>query len=125
MLVCTRRSYGETLKLRVYPWYSGEATGKTICLADVNIHGVATPLSLSIDDLDSNKIQWVLKDDLINIKNLPINSLVTIYDLTGRVMHKSQNVSSTLMVKAPNTTGIYIGRIESKLGVKSIKFFVP
>lgn len=32
---------GESLYLRIYPWYSGEATGKTICLSDVTIHGVA------------------------------------------------------------------------------------
>lgn len=31
---------GETLRVRVYPWYNGGATGKTICLSDVTIHGV-------------------------------------------------------------------------------------
>lgn len=49
--------YGETLKLRIYPWYNGTSTGKTICLADVNIHGVATPASLSTDDLNINKMK--------------------------------------------------------------------
>ena len=32
---------GETLRLRIYPWYNGAATGKTICLSDVTVHGVA------------------------------------------------------------------------------------
>jgi hypothetical protein len=32
---------GDTLRLRVYPWYNGTATGKTICLSDVTIHGMA------------------------------------------------------------------------------------
>lgn len=32
---------GETLRIRVYPWYDGKATGKTICLSDVTVHGVA------------------------------------------------------------------------------------
>lgn len=32
---------GETLRLRVYPWYNNAATGKTICLSDVTIHGMA------------------------------------------------------------------------------------
>lgn len=32
---------GDTLRVRVYPWYSGSATGKTICLSDVTIHGKA------------------------------------------------------------------------------------
>lgn len=32
---------GDTLRLHVYPWYNGTATGKTICLSDVTIHGMA------------------------------------------------------------------------------------
>lgn len=32
---------GETLRLRIYPWYNGAASGKTICVSDVMIHGVA------------------------------------------------------------------------------------
>lgn len=32
---------GETLRIRVYPWYNNAATGKTICLSDVTIHGIA------------------------------------------------------------------------------------
>ncbi len=35
-------SEGERLYIRVYPWYNGAATGKTICLSDVTVHGVAT-----------------------------------------------------------------------------------
>ena len=36
---------GETLLLRVYPWYSSQATGKTICLSHVTLHGVASSAS--------------------------------------------------------------------------------
>ena len=36
---------GETLLLRIYPWYSSEATGKTICLSHVTLHGVAESTS--------------------------------------------------------------------------------
>lgn len=32
---------GDTLRVRVYPWYGSAATGKTICLSDVTIHGKA------------------------------------------------------------------------------------
>lgn len=32
---------GQTLLVRVYPWYNNKATGKTICLSDVTIHGKA------------------------------------------------------------------------------------
>lgn len=33
---------GETLRIRIYPWYNGAATGKTLCVSDVTVHGVAT-----------------------------------------------------------------------------------
>ncbi len=32
---------GETLRIRIYPWYNGAATGKTLCVSDVMVHGVA------------------------------------------------------------------------------------
>ena len=32
---------GQQLLVRVYPWYNGAATGKTICLSDVTISGIA------------------------------------------------------------------------------------
>lgn len=32
---------GQSLRLRFYPWYNGAATGKTICLSDIRIHGYA------------------------------------------------------------------------------------
>ncbi|UKM64835.1 GDSL-type esterase/lipase family protein [Flavobacteriaceae bacterium GSB9] len=118
-------AYGETLKLRIYPWYSNEATGKTICLADVNIHGVATP-TLSTEKSLENKLKWILQNGFIKIKNAPVNSKVTIYDLTGRVIRESlKNNSDLLYIKSPSTKGIYIGKIESQQGIQTIKFFVP
>lgn len=33
---------GESIRLRFYPWYNGKATGKTLCLSDVKIHGYAS-----------------------------------------------------------------------------------
>ena len=32
---------GHELLVRVYPWYDGPASGKTICLSDLTIHGMA------------------------------------------------------------------------------------
>ena len=34
-------SESQQLLVRVYPWYNGAATGKTICLSDLRIHGMA------------------------------------------------------------------------------------
>ena len=38
-------SEGQELLVRVYPWYNGAATGKTICLSDLYIHGMASDAS--------------------------------------------------------------------------------
>lgn len=38
---------GEELLVRVYPWYNGAASGKTICLSDLTIHGMAVDASTS------------------------------------------------------------------------------
>ncbi len=47
-------SAGESLYLRVYPWYNGTASGKTICLSHVTIHGVA---SAPVDEDDEPETQ--------------------------------------------------------------------
>lgn len=39
---------GETLRIRVYPWYNNAATRKTICLSDVTIHGIAVDSTTGI-----------------------------------------------------------------------------
>ena len=36
---------GQELLVRVYPWYNGAANGKTICLSDLTIHGMAVDAS--------------------------------------------------------------------------------
>lgn len=115
---------GETLKLRVYPWYNNEASGKRICLADVNIHGVAVS-TLSVDNNLINKIKWIVKDDFIEIKHAPINSDVIIYDLTGKVVQKKlNNQDDSFLIKKPTIKGIYIGKTKSKEGTQTIKFIV-
>lgn len=38
----------QQLLLRVYPWYNGAATGKTICLSDLTIHGRAIDTATGI-----------------------------------------------------------------------------
>ena len=39
---------GQELLVRVYPWYNGAATGKTICLSDLTIHGMAVDNSTGV-----------------------------------------------------------------------------
>jgi lysophospholipase L1-like esterase len=117
---------GETLKLRVYPWYSSAATGKTICLSDVKIHGVAMPASnLSIEKFSENQLKWIVEGGFIKIKNIPTNSKVSIYDLTGKIIYKSLNNNDSLYIPSPSTNGIYFGKIESSEGIQTTKFLVP
>jgi len=45
---------GEKLLVRVYPWYNNAATGKTICLSDLTIHGMAVEGTNGINTLMNN-----------------------------------------------------------------------
>ena len=67
---------GQELLVRVYPWYNGAASGKTICLSDLTIHGMA------VDALSSG-----IKE--IGKKNMP----TTVYDLSGRKIDNKKTVN--------------------------------
>ena len=43
----------ETLRVRIYPWYNGAATGKTICVSDVKIAGVAVDSTNGINSINT------------------------------------------------------------------------
>ena len=45
----------ETLRVRIYPWYNSSATGKTICVSDVKIGGVAVDGSTGVNTPENNK----------------------------------------------------------------------
>ena len=65
-------SEGDTLRVRVYPWYNTSATGKTICISDVTISGVA----MSADEAQADAIAPVRCESDVNN--------VVYYDLAGR-----------------------------------------
>ncbi len=46
---------GQELLVRVYPWYNGSATGKTICLSDLTIHGMAVDSGTGILTITGTK----------------------------------------------------------------------
>ena len=69
---------GQELLVRVYPWYNGAATGKTICLSDLRIHGMATDATTTQEGLlgDVNGDEQVnivdvvqLVEHILNIDN--------------------------------------------------------
>lgn len=118
---------GETLKVRVYPWYSSAATGKTICLSDVRIHAIALPASnLSTVDFSDIQLQWIVEGGFLKISNAPLGSKVTIYDLTGKQVLRCSMIDNNNLsaIELPKTKGIYIGKIESEGSAKTIKFLV-
>lgn len=118
---------GKTLKLRVYPWYSSSSTGKTICLADVKIHGLALPVSsLSVEKFSGNQLLWIVEDGFVKIKNTPPNSKISVYDLTGRLIQTASIANDVLRImESPKTKGVYIGKVESDEGTQTVKFLVP
>lgn len=69
---------GETLLLRIYPWYNGSATGKTLCISDITISGMAfDSTSASISTLNTD------------------NASTTIYTPDGRpttTLHRGINI---------------------------------
>lgn len=63
----------ETLRIRIYPWYNGAATGKTICISDVMIHGVAVDSTTGINNLKTNNISS--RKSYYNINGVKTNSI--------------------------------------------------
>ena len=80
---------GQELLVRVYPWYNGAASGKTICLSDLTIHGMAVDASST------------------GIKNVTEASVTaSTYDLFGRKVNnsKSANGKSITIVRMSDGT---------------------
>lgn len=67
---------GETLYLRFYPWYSMEATGKTLCLSSVMLHGIG----IGVVEEEEDPQTGIGKIDAEVAS--PENG--TVYDLAGR-----------------------------------------
>ena len=76
---------GERLLVRVYPWYNGATSGKTICLSDLTIHGMAMEAT-----------------GISNLKAAAEKGNKPIYDLQGRQV-AADSLSTTSLKK-----GIYI-----------------
>lgn len=47
---------GQTLHIRFYPWYNGAATGKTLCISDVTISGVASDDATGITSVQTAEV---------------------------------------------------------------------
>lgn len=63
----------DTLRVRVYPWYNNKATGKTVCLSDVTIHGKAIDASTAITQT-TVKGQAILPSQYYNLQGMAVSN---------------------------------------------------
>jgi lysophospholipase L1-like esterase len=116
---------GDTLLLRVYPWYNGTATGKTICLADVTFHGIAVNTT-AVDALKTSAINAYVKDGTAYINGVHEHCRLNVYDTTGRrVFSNFYTPFSELKFSIPSAIGIYICEIQSSNSSRRIKIHIP
>ncbi|MDE7135923.1 MAG: hypothetical protein K2N91_04775, partial [Muribaculaceae bacterium] len=52
----------EVLRVRIYPWYNGAATGKSLCISDVTIHGMAEDNGES--SITQGSVNWTFCDGI-------------------------------------------------------------
>ena len=65
---------GQSLRLRFYPWYNGEATGKTLCLSDVKFHGYATAADpTGISEIAAGA-EDIVSSTYYNIQGMAVNA---------------------------------------------------
>ena len=81
---------GEEVHVRIYPWYDGAASGKTICLSDVTIEGMA--FSSSSTGISNT----MTGSEVVSVKY---------YDVAGRELQgKSEGINIVRTVYADGTT---------------------
>lgn len=57
---------GQSLYIRVYPWYTSKSAGKTICLSHLTIHGYASSSGGDTSIKDLNNDLEIIKEEYIN-----------------------------------------------------------
>ena len=82
-------SAGEILYIRIYPWYSSVANGKTICLKDVKISGLSKDMS------PSNILAEQLSPEIRIDKTAFRDSLTLTYILKNRTRTKISLISAS------------------------------
>ena len=116
---------GDTLLLRVYPWYNGTATGKTICLADVTFHGIAANTT-AVTSLQSAHASLYYKDGAVHLEGIDEACQLHAYDLTGtNVFSGSFQPTSNMEFKAPKVKGLYICDVKTLNVDQKIKILIP
>lgn len=67
---------GQTLHIRLYPWYNSEVQGKTLCISDVHVSGVtADETETRINDTVSTSDDDVISVTYYNVNGMVLDSL--------------------------------------------------
>ena len=76
----------QTLYVRIYPWYNGEATGKTICLSNLMIRGISEMAnSVTVTEVDKEIVSveyYTLEGIRINDNISPKGMVIAKYKFT-------------------------------------------
>ncbi len=90
---------GQTLYLRIYPWYKSTATGKTLCLSNLYIGGYVSNVSA---------VETVTEDAALRYEGTVLrhegNEVVTVYDAAGCCVLRS--VGEADLASLPQ--GVYV-----------------
>lgn len=126
----------ENLYLRIYPWYNGSSSGKTICLYGICVKGVVDTENTSISEVDAASIfdfhYNVLKDRIkINISVSKRSDVeIKLHSIDGRTI-ESMNIKNVM----PNqnresffstnnlSSGVYFFTVRSFNTIKSFKWY--
>jgi len=126
---------GENMYLRVYPWYNGSASGKTICLYGVLIKGVVSSLSpTAISNIRSSGLNAYCFPAMTTDKTLLKYALkqntdvrISVQSVDGRIIksieRKSQSADNYQQEIDLSTmpSGLYFCNITSGLDNQTIK----
>jgi len=126
---------GENMYLRVYPWYNGSASGKTICLYGVLIKGVVSSLSpTAISNIRSSGLNAYCFPAMTTDKTLLKYALkqntdvrISVQSVDGRIIksieRKSQSADNYQQEIGLSTmpSGLYFCNITSGLDNQTIK----
>lgn len=116
---------GDTLLLRVYPWYNGTATGKTICLADVTFHGVAVSTT-GLQKEQSPDLQALVKDGFVRLEGVTEACRTRLYDSAGKIVRSQAfeaHASKEFVV--PTQKGFYICEVKTLNQTRKLKLILP
>ncbi len=77
---------GETLRIRIYPWYNGAATGKTLCVSDVTVHGVATDNATGVKVISSAEAHQTEYYNICGMRQKTLHEGLNIIVENGKVV---------------------------------------